>query len=60
MLPIVRARLAFAVSLVRSRVSLQVEILALRHQRAVSERASRRTPSWVWTWATGGATYVRE
>jgi hypothetical protein len=45
MLPIVRARLAFAVSLVRSRVSLQVEILALRHQRAVSERASRRTPS---------------
>jgi hypothetical protein len=32
MKPAVRALLAFAVNLVRSRVSLQLEILALRHQ----------------------------
>jgi len=40
--PILRALLAFAVSLVRSRVSLQVEIVALRHQLVVYERSSRR------------------
>ena len=42
MTPIVRALVAFAVSLVRSRVSLQVEIVALRHQLTVYERSIRR------------------
>lgn len=42
MKPIVRALIAFAVSLVRSRVSLQLEILALRHQLTVYQRSIRR------------------
>ena len=41
MIPIMRALLAFAVSLVQSRVSLQVEILALRHQLGVYHRSLR-------------------
>ena len=40
--PIVRAMLAFVISWVRSRVSLQVEIVALRHQLTVYERSIRR------------------
>jgi putative transposase len=53
--PIVRALLAFAVSLVRSRVSLQLEILALRHQLVLYQRSVRRPhvcPSdrIVWSW----------
>ena len=55
MTPIVRALLAFAVSLVQSRVSLQVEIAALRHQLTVYKRSVRRPrvrPSdrlfWAW------------
>ncbi len=35
MMPIVRALFAFVGSVVRSRVSLQVEIVALRHQLAL-------------------------
>ena len=31
MMPFVRALFAFVISLVRSRVSLQIEIVALRH-----------------------------
>jgi putative transposase len=42
MMPIVRALRAFAVSWVRSRVALQVEIVALRHQLTVYERSIRR------------------
>ena len=55
MTPIVRALLAFAVSLVQSRMSLQVEIAALRHQLTVYKRSVRRPrvrPSdrlfWAW------------
>ncbi|MFI5340677.1 MAG: integrase core domain-containing protein [Candidatus Methylomirabilales bacterium] len=55
MKPIVRALLAFAVSLVRSHVSLQLEILALRHQLTVYHRSIRRPqvrPSnrILWSW----------
>ncbi|MEI8190787.1 MAG: hypothetical protein WCI75_13825 [candidate division NC10 bacterium] len=55
MTPIVRALLASAVSLVRSRVPLQVEIVALRHQLTLSQRSSRRPhvrPSdrILWSW----------
>jgi hypothetical protein len=35
MKPVVRAPIAFATSLLRSRFSLQTEILALEHQLAV-------------------------
>jgi len=42
MTPIVRALLAFVTSLFRSRVSLQVEIVSLRHQLTVYERSIRR------------------
>jgi len=42
MMPIGRALLAFVTSLFRSRVSLQVEIVALRHQLTVYERSIRR------------------
>jgi transposase InsO family protein len=55
MTSIIRALLAFAVSLVRSRVSLQLEILALRHQLTVYHRSIRRPQvrpsdllSWSW------------
>ena len=40
MVPIVRALLVFAVRVVRSRVSLQAEIVALRHQLRVYESDS--------------------
>ena len=55
MTSIVRALFAFAVSLVRSRVSLQVEILALRHQLGVYHRSIRRPQvrpidRIVWSW----------
>ena len=39
---LVRALIAFGASLVRSRLSLQMEILALRHQLAVYHRSIRR------------------
>ena len=42
MTPIVRALLAFVASLFRSRLSLQVEIVALRHQLTLYERSIRR------------------
>ena len=55
MTSIVRALFAFAVSLVRSRVFLQVEILALRHQLGVYHRSIRRPQvrpidRIVWSW----------
>ena len=43
MTPIVRALLAFAVSLVRSRMSLQMEILALRYYAEFRLMPSRTT-----------------
>ena len=65
MTPIIRALLAFAVSLVRSRASLQVEILALQHQLAVYHRSIRRPrvcPSdrLFWSWLARGWTRWRE
>ena len=42
MMAIIRALLAFAVNLVRSRVSLQLEVLALRHQLMLDHRSVRR------------------
>ncbi len=41
MTPIIRALIAFAVSLVRSRVSLQLEVVALRHQLTLYQGSSR-------------------
>ena len=55
MKPVVRALIAFLVSLVRSRLSLQVEILALRHQLAVYQRSTwvphlRPSDRILWSW----------
>lgn len=55
MTPLVRALVAFAVSLVRSRASLQVEIVALRHQLTIYERSIRRprvqrSDQIFWSW----------
>jgi putative transposase len=55
MMPILRALVAFVVSLVRSRVSLQLEIVALRHQLAIYQRSIRRprvrpTDRMLWAW----------
>jgi putative transposase len=65
MKPVVRALLAFAVSLVRSRVALHLEILALRHQLAVYQRSTRRPhlrPSdrILWSWLSRGWSRWRE
>jgi len=59
MTPILRAVLAFAVSLLRTRVSLQVEILALRHQLTRYQRSIRRPlvrpiDRIVWSWLSRG------
>jgi hypothetical protein len=53
--PVVRALLVFLATLVRSRLSLQLEIIALRHQLTVYQRSIRRPrirPSHriVWSW----------
>jgi putative transposase len=55
MLPLLHALVAFVVGLVRSRLSLQVEIVALRHQLAVYKRSIRRPPirppdRILWAW----------
>ena len=42
MTPIIRALLAFVASVFRSRASLQLEIVALRHQLALYQRSIRR------------------
>ncbi|MFZ5862795.1 MAG: integrase core domain-containing protein [Nitrospirota bacterium] len=42
MKPIVAALFAFVVTLLRSRVSMQVEIIALRHQLTVCQRTAKR------------------
>ena len=59
MMPIVRALLAFVSSLFRSRVSLQLEILALQHQLAIYHRSIRRpqvrlTDRLFWSWLSRG------
>ena len=55
MMPTLRALIAALGSLVRSRLSLQMEIVALRHQLAVYQRSIRRPrvrPSdrMLWAW----------
>jgi putative transposase len=54
-LPVVSALLAFVVALFRSRRSMQLEILALRHQLAVYQRSIRRpriqpADRFLWAW----------
>jgi putative transposase len=54
-LPVVSALLAFGVALFRSRRSMQLEILALRHQLAVYQRSIRRpriqpADRLLWAW----------
>lgn len=65
MMPVSRALLAFVASLFRSRVSLQLEILALRHQLALYRRSRRRPhirPSdrILWSWLAWGWARWRE
>ena len=65
MTPIVRALFAFAVSLVRSRAALHLEILALRRQLGVYQRSTRRLhvrPSdrVLWSWLARGWARWRE
>jgi hypothetical protein len=65
MTPIVRALLALAVSLVRSRVAFHLEILALRHQLGVYQRSIRRlqirlTERLFWSWLSRGWSRWRE
>jgi hypothetical protein len=65
MTSIIRALLAFAVSLFQSRVSLQLEILALQHQLSVYRRSIRRPrvrppDRLVWAWLSRGWSRWRE
>ena len=65
MTPLVRALLAFVSSLFRSRVSLQLEILALQHQLAIYHRSIRRpqvrlTDRLFWSWLSRGWSRWRE
>ena len=55
MMPIVHALLDFVVGVFRSRITLQLEIVALRHQLALYHRSVRRPPIhpadrlfWAW------------
>lgn len=55
MRPIVSALVAFVTTLLRPRLSLQLEIVALRHQLAVYERSNRRprirpADRILWSW----------
>ena len=55
MLPVISASLAFAVGLFRSRASLSLEHLALRHQLAIYQQTVRRprlhaTDRLCWAW----------
>ena len=61
-LPMVSALLAFVVALFRSRRSMQLEILALRHQLAVYQRSVPKPPIqpadrllWAWLAVSGRA-----
>jgi putative transposase len=42
MMPIVHALLGFVAGVFRSRIGLQLEIVALRHQLAIDKRSIRR------------------
>lgn len=55
MIPVLRAFVAFAAGLFRSRLSLQLEILALRHQLGVYQRGGKRpkltaADRFFWSW----------
>ena len=59
MAPIARALLAFGASLFRSRMSLQLEIVARRHQLTLYQRAIRRPrvrpiDRILWSWLARG------
>jgi hypothetical protein len=59
LMPIVRALLALVASPFRSRLPLQLEILALRHQLTIYERSIRRprvrlTDRLFWSWLSRG------
>ena len=65
MMPIGRALLAFLASLFRSRLSLQLEIVALRHQLTIYERSIRRprvrmTDRLFWSWLSRGLSRWRD
>ena len=65
MMPILQALVAFVGSLVRSRLCLQVEIVALRHQLALYKRSIRRPsihPSdrMLWAWLARQWSHWRE
>jgi hypothetical protein len=65
MTPIVHALLAFIASLFRSRLSLQLEIVALRHQLTLYHRSIRRpqvrlTDRLFWSWLSRGWSRWRE
>ena len=65
MTSIVRALLAFAVSLFQPRLSLQVEIFALQHQLDIYRRSIRRprvrlAARLVWSWLSRGWSRWRE
>ena len=65
MTPVVRALIASAVSLCRSGLALQWEILALQHQRMLSHRAIWRPPvrpsdRLLWSWGSRGWPRGRE
>ena len=55
MMPIVRALVAIITTWFRSRLSLQLEIVALRHQLTVYQRSARRprirlVDRILWSW----------
>jgi hypothetical protein len=65
MTPIVRALLALLASFFRSRTSLQLEVVALRHQLTLYQRSIRRPqvrPSdrLFWSWLSRGWSRWRE
>jgi putative transposase len=65
MKPVSRALLAFLASCFRSRLSLQLEILALRHQLTLYRRSSRRPQvrpidRIAWSWLSRGWSRWRE
>jgi putative transposase len=56
--PVLHALLAYSVALLRTRCAMQLEILALRHQLAVSQRSVPRprlqpTDRLLWVWLAG-------
>ena len=58
MIPIMYALLGFLVCLFRSRIGLQLEIVALRHPLALYRRSIRRPPirsgdQILWAWLAG-------